>query len=119
MDEDDDDDQGKVMRSLSLFRAQREIRLVVTMVIRQEKGVEPVLLKFGLALALSFAGFLYSRFRIRRIKPSQSRKGGSFGWFFPHTNISALSFPFVSLNDGYKCLFSFLYLSQVTRVKLI
>ncbi|ESW22579.1 hypothetical protein PHAVU_005G164900 [Phaseolus vulgaris] len=48
------------------------------MVIIQEKGVKPVLLKFGLALALSFAGFLYSRFRIRRIKPSQSRKGGSF-----------------------------------------
>jgi len=52
--------------------------------IGQEKGVKPVLLKFGLALALSFAGFLYSRFRIRRIKPSKSRKGGSFGWFLPY-----------------------------------
>ncbi|WVY99433.1 hypothetical protein V8G54_025503 [Vigna mungo] len=49
------------------------------MMIGQEKGVKPVLLKFGLALALSFAGFLYSRFRIRRIKPSKSRKRGSFG----------------------------------------
>ncbi|XP_047160771.1 protein CHUP1, chloroplastic-like [Vigna umbellata] len=67
------------MRCLSLFKAQREIRLIVRMMIGQEKGVKPVLLKFGLALALSFAGFLYSRFRIRRIKPSKSRKRGSFG----------------------------------------
>ncbi|CAJ1955348.1 unnamed protein product [Sphenostylis stenocarpa] len=49
------------------------------MVIREEKGVKLVLLKFGLALALSFAGFLYSRFRIRRIKPSKSRNGASVG----------------------------------------
>ncbi|KHN32661.1 Protein CHUP1, chloroplastic [Glycine soja] len=49
------------------------------MMIREEKGVKPVLLKFGLALALSFAGFIYSRLRTRRIKPSKSRKGCSFG----------------------------------------
>ncbi|XP_014498608.1 protein CHUP1, chloroplastic [Vigna radiata var. radiata] len=67
------------MRYLSLFKAKREIRLIVRTMIGQEKGVKPVLLKFGLALALSFAGFLYSRFRIRRIKPSKSRKRGSFG----------------------------------------
>ncbi|KAL2982287.1 hypothetical protein AAZX31_13G334500 [Glycine max] len=48
------------------------------MMIREEKGVKPVLLKFGLALALSFAGFIYSRLRTRRIKPSKSRKGCSF-----------------------------------------
>ncbi|XP_020228514.1 protein CHUP1, chloroplastic [Cajanus cajan] len=49
------------------------------MVIREERGVKPVLLKFGLALAVSFAGFLFSRLRIRRIKPPKSRKGRSFG----------------------------------------
>ncbi|TKY48226.1 CHUP1 [Spatholobus suberectus] len=49
------------------------------MMIREERGVKPILLKLGLALALSFAGFLYSRLRIRRIKPSKSRKGRSFG----------------------------------------
>lgn len=46
--------------------------------IGEEKGVKPVLLKFGLALALSFAGFLFSRLRTRRIKPSKSSKGRSF-----------------------------------------
>lgn len=95
------------MRYLSLFKAKREIRLIVRTMIGQEKGVKPVLLKFGLALALSFAGFLYSRFRIRRIKPSKSRKRGSFGWFCL-TNISSFFPPSVFLNDEYKCLFRLL-----------
>ncbi|KAK7271945.1 hypothetical protein RJT34_28232 [Clitoria ternatea] len=47
--------------------------------IREERGAKPILLKFGFALALSFAGFLFSRFRTRRIKPSKSRKGRSSG----------------------------------------
>ncbi|KAL2332323.1 hypothetical protein Fmac_019904 [Flemingia macrophylla] len=49
------------------------------MMIREERGVKPVILKFGFALALSFAGFLFSRLRIRRIKPPKSCKGRSFG----------------------------------------
>ncbi|XP_062087588.1 protein CHUP1, chloroplastic isoform X2 [Humulus lupulus] len=37
----------------------------------KEKGdMKPLMLKFGLALALSFAGFIYSRLRTRRIKPA-------------------------------------------------
>ncbi|KAJ1380677.1 hypothetical protein SESBI_45818 [Sesbania bispinosa] len=36
----------------------------------EKRGVKPTLLKFGLAVALSFAGFLYSRLRTGRIKPS-------------------------------------------------
>ncbi|XP_027340228.1 protein CHUP1, chloroplastic-like isoform X2 [Abrus precatorius] len=49
------------------------------MMIREEKGVKPILLKVGLALALSFAGFLYSRLRPRRIRPSKPRKGRRSG----------------------------------------
>lgn len=37
----------------------------------KNRDIKPLLLKFGVALALSFAGFLYSRLRTRRIKPSQ------------------------------------------------
>ena len=37
---------------------------------REKKDIKPLLLKFGVALALSFAGFLYSRFRTKRIKSS-------------------------------------------------
>lgn len=39
--------------------------------VREKRDINPLLLKFGVALALSFAGFLYSRFRTRRVKPSQ------------------------------------------------
>ncbi|KAI4329192.1 hypothetical protein L6164_021483 [Bauhinia variegata] len=38
-----------------------------------ERDIKPVLLKFGLALALSYAGFLYYRLRIRRTKPSTTK----------------------------------------------
>lgn len=41
------------------------------MMVREKRDINPLLLKFGVALALSFAGFLYSRFRTRRVKPSQ------------------------------------------------
>ncbi|KAJ1385994.1 Peptidase S9A, N-terminal domain [Sesbania bispinosa] len=43
---------------------------MVMLMIKEERGVKPTLLKFGLAVALSFAGFLYSRLQTRRIKPS-------------------------------------------------
>ncbi|XP_030457523.1 protein CHUP1, chloroplastic isoform X2 [Syzygium oleosum] len=37
--------------------------------VREKRDIRPILLKFGVALALSFAGFLYSRIRTRRGKP--------------------------------------------------
>lgn len=37
----------------------------------KESYIRPLLLKFGVALAVSFAGYLCCRLRIRRIKPSQ------------------------------------------------
>lgn len=40
------------------------------MMVREESGrMKPILLKCGLALALTFAGFIYSHIRARRIKP--------------------------------------------------
>ncbi|GAB2225644.1 hypothetical protein Droror1_Dr00006441 [Drosera rotundifolia] len=36
--------------------------------IKERKGIDPVVLKLGLALALSFAVFLYSRIKTKRIK---------------------------------------------------
>ncbi|KAB1218482.1 Protein CHUP1, chloroplastic [Morella rubra] len=44
---------------------------------REKRDIKPLLLKFGMALALSFAGFLYSRLRTRRIKPSPPPAPGS------------------------------------------
>ncbi|GMH17637.1 hypothetical protein Nepgr_019478 [Nepenthes gracilis] len=44
------------------------------MMLKERKGINPLLIKFGIALALSFAGFLYSRIRTKRIKPPQSRQ---------------------------------------------
>ncbi|KAI4355567.1 hypothetical protein L6164_004327 [Bauhinia variegata] len=40
---------------------------------RDKRDIKPVLLKFGVALALSLAGFLYSRLRTRRFKPSTTQ----------------------------------------------
>ncbi|XP_021749873.1 protein CHUP1, chloroplastic-like isoform X2 [Chenopodium quinoa] len=40
------------------------------MMIKDRQDIKPILVKFGVALALSFAGFLYSRIRIKRINPS-------------------------------------------------
>ncbi|KAJ7951685.1 protein CHUP1, chloroplastic [Quillaja saponaria] len=42
------------------------------MMVREQRDIKPFVLKLGLALALSFAGFVYSRLRTRRIKPSPS-----------------------------------------------
>uniref|UniRef100_A0A803MLZ4 Uncharacterized protein n=1 Tax=Chenopodium quinoa TaxID=63459 RepID=A0A803MLZ4_CHEQI len=39
------------------------------MMIKDRQDIKPILMKFGVALALSFAGFLYSRIRIKRINP--------------------------------------------------
>ncbi|KAG2728910.1 hypothetical protein I3843_01G221400 [Carya illinoinensis] len=38
--------------------------------VREKRDIKPLLFQFGVALALSFAGFLYSRLRNKRIKPS-------------------------------------------------
>jgi len=59
------------------------------LIVREDKGMKPILLKCGLALALTFAGFLFSHFRIKRIKPSP--KGPSSGLFFSSSYISLLS----------------------------
>ncbi|KAF3450669.1 hypothetical protein FNV43_RR06758 [Rhamnella rubrinervis] len=43
---------------------------VLVMMGGEKSNIKPLLVKFGVALALSFAGFIYSRFRNRTIKPS-------------------------------------------------
>jgi len=49
---------------------------------KEEKGMKPFLLKCGLALALTFAGILYSQIGVKRIKPSPtSPKGHPSGLF--------------------------------------
>lgn len=45
--------------------------------VRDKRDIRPILLKFGVALALSFAGFLFSRFRTRRVKPRLPPPTGS------------------------------------------
>ncbi|CAI8608069.1 unnamed protein product [Vicia faba] len=46
--------------------------------VREDKTMKPILLKCGLAFALTFAGFLYSNYRARRIKssPKDHRSSG-------------------------------------------
>ncbi|MED6185227.1 hypothetical protein PIB30_054991 [Stylosanthes scabra] len=46
----------------------RIIRRAFNNVVGDEKGMKPLMLKCGLALALTFGGFLYSHFRTKRIK---------------------------------------------------
>jgi len=49
---------------------------------KEEKSMKPFLLKCGLALALAFAGLLYSHIGAKRIKPSPtSPKGHPSGLF--------------------------------------
>ena len=38
------------------------------MMVKEQREIKPLLLKFGVALAISFAGFFYSRLRTKRIK---------------------------------------------------
>ncbi|GFZ04217.1 actin binding protein family [Actinidia rufa] len=42
------------------------------MIVRERREIGPALLKFGMALALSLGGILYSVLRTKRIKPSRS-----------------------------------------------
>ncbi|KAL4286035.1 hypothetical protein HN51_053609 [Arachis hypogaea] len=46
----------------------RTMRRTFSNMIGDEKGMKPLMLKCGLALALTFGGFLYSHFRTKRIK---------------------------------------------------
>ncbi|KAK9690154.1 hypothetical protein RND81_09G108300 [Saponaria officinalis] len=45
---------------------------MILMLIKERRDVKPLLVKFGVTLAISFAGFLYARFRNKRIKPPNS-----------------------------------------------
>ncbi|CAK8560266.1 unnamed protein product [Lathyrus sativus] len=49
----------------SIFR-----KIFSMILVKEEKSMKPILLKCGLAFALTFAGFIYSSFRTRRIKSS-------------------------------------------------
>ena len=42
------------------------------MIVRERREIGPVLLKFGVALALSLGGIIFSVLRTKRIKPSRS-----------------------------------------------
>lgn len=61
---------------------------------KEEKGMKPILVNFGLALALSFAGFICSRLRITRVSPtgrslgheSEVNLGGDIGATFSTSN---------------------------------
>ncbi|XP_039166434.1 disease resistance protein RPV1 isoform X2 [Eucalyptus grandis] len=46
-----------------------ELRLDRFIMVREKRDIWPILLKFGVALPLFFAGFLYSRIRTRRVIP--------------------------------------------------
>lgn len=60
------------------------------LIVREDKGMKkPILLKCGLALALTFAGFLFSHFKTRSIKPSP--KGPPSGLFFIILTLSTYS----------------------------
>ncbi|XP_043718662.1 protein CHUP1, chloroplastic-like [Telopea speciosissima] len=43
---------------------------ILLMMMKEKRDMRPLFLKFGVALALSFAGFLYSQLRTRRNRPS-------------------------------------------------
>ncbi|XP_043697289.1 protein CHUP1, chloroplastic-like [Telopea speciosissima] len=45
---------------------------IMVMILKDNRDMRSQLLKFGVALALSFAGFLYSQLRTRRIRPTTS-----------------------------------------------
>lgn len=59
-----------IFHYIIILMEKRIVRRFLNVMVREEKGMKPILLKCGLALALTFAGFLYSHFRTRRIKPS-------------------------------------------------
>lgn len=51
---------------------------------KRESPINPVLLKFGLALAISLGGIVYTFFRGKRlIKPSKPKPSPGWIFFFP------------------------------------
>ncbi|MCI36260.1 protein CHUP1 chloroplastic-like, partial [Trifolium medium] len=68
----------------------------MVIMMKEEKGMKPILVNFGLALALSFAGFICSRLRITTINhspnsptsghESEVNLGGDFGEAFSTSN---------------------------------
>lgn len=99
--------------SLNFFMKKRIIKRFLNVIGREEKGMKPIVLKFGLALALTFAGFVYCRIRVRRIKPSPtSPRRHPSGLFLLHINISLFFSFFCSMmNDEsnwcFVCMMSF------------
>lgn len=68
--DDDDEDSWSFFRCF-MNRTLNKLKLVnLNMRVRENSEINPILLRFGVALAFSLAGFLFSRFRTRRIKPS-------------------------------------------------
>jgi hypothetical protein len=70
---------------------------------KKEKGMKPILVNFGLALAISFAGYICSRLRITTIKhSSNSPTSGLLSFQFHHEIQLSKSFFFCFV----KCLVS-------------
>ena len=86
---------------LYLSMEKRIIRSFFYSVVRK-KCMKPFLLKCGLALALTFAGFLYSHIRTKRIKHSTTSPRGHHTRLFlpPHVNISVFSFVCFWMNES-------------------
>ncbi|KAK7381711.1 hypothetical protein VNO80_00258 [Phaseolus coccineus] len=59
-----------------MMMMERAVRRFFSSITKEEKGMKPFLLKCGLALALAFAGFLYSHIGAKRIKPSPTSPKG-------------------------------------------
>ncbi|KAE9616179.1 hypothetical protein Lalb_Chr04g0263011 [Lupinus albus] len=60
----------RTLSSLSFSMKKGTFKSFLNFIVKEKKVMKPIVVKCGLALALTFAGFLYSRRRVRRIKPS-------------------------------------------------
>ncbi|CAL0308737.1 unnamed protein product [Lupinus luteus] len=60
----------RTLSSLSFSMKKGTFKRFLNFIVKEKKVMKPIAVKCGLALALTFAGFLYSRRRLRRIKPS-------------------------------------------------
>ncbi|KAF9616009.1 hypothetical protein IFM89_027948 [Coptis chinensis] len=50
--------------------------MLLVKMMKENKGIKPLLLKFGVVLAISFVGFLYSHLRAKRISSNSSSSSG-------------------------------------------
>ncbi|KAI9109533.1 hypothetical protein K1719_019587 [Acacia pycnantha] len=76
------------------------------MTVRGKNDISPVLLKFGVALAFSLAGFLFSRLRTRRTNPSatppSSQPSGGRDQYEDGLHVlKAASIPCFTVSDGH------------------